>query len=90
MSVRRAAVVMVRGYQYVISPMLGHNCRFFPTCSEYTCQAIERYGIAKGSWLALNASAAAIPGTPVVLIPFLKRPGAPWIIRRPSSPLHLP
>ena len=54
MSVRRAAVVMVRGYQYVISPMLGHNCRFFPTCSEYTCQAIERYGIAKGSWLGIK------------------------------------
>ena len=54
MSVRRAAVVMVRGYQYIISPMLGHNCRFFPTCSEYTCQAIERYGIAKGSWLGIK------------------------------------
>ncbi|HUX18220.1 MAG TPA: membrane protein insertion efficiency factor YidD, partial [Acidithiobacillus sp.] len=41
MSVRRVAVVVVRGYQYVISPILGHHCRFYPTCSEYTCQAIE-------------------------------------------------
>ncbi|WP_298171432.1 membrane protein insertion efficiency factor YidD [Acidithiobacillus sp.] len=54
MSARRAAVVVVRGYQYVISPMLGHHCRFYPTCSEYTCQAIERYGIAKGSWLGIK------------------------------------
>ena len=64
MSVRRAAVVMVRGYQYVISPMLGHNCRFFPTCSEYTCQAIERYGIAKGSWLGIKRSSRCHPWHP--------------------------
>ncbi|MBU2786101.1 MAG: membrane protein insertion efficiency factor YidD [Acidithiobacillus ferriphilus] len=54
MSVRHVAVVVVRGYQYVISPILGHHCRFYPTCSEYTCQAIERYGIAKGSWLGIK------------------------------------
>ena len=54
MSVRRVAVVVVRGYQYVISPMLGQRCRFYPTCSEYACQAIERYGIAKGSWLGIK------------------------------------
>ncbi|MDD2746594.1 MAG: membrane protein insertion efficiency factor YidD [Acidithiobacillus sp.] len=64
MSVRRAAVVMVRGYQYVISPMLGHNCRFFPTCSEYTCQAIERYGIAKGSWLGIKRISRCHPWHP--------------------------
>ncbi|MFA7496536.1 MAG: membrane protein insertion efficiency factor YidD [Acidithiobacillus sp.] len=54
MSARRAAVMTVRTYQYVISPLLGHHCRFYPTCSEYTCQAIERYGIAKGSWLGIK------------------------------------
>jgi putative membrane protein insertion efficiency factor len=54
MSVRHVAVVVVRGYQYVISPMLGSRCRFYPTCSEYACQAIERYGIAKGSWLGIK------------------------------------
>ncbi|MHB1478187.1 MAG: membrane protein insertion efficiency factor YidD [Acidithiobacillus ferrooxidans] len=64
MSVRRAAVVVVRGYQYVISPMLGHNCRFFPTCSEYTCQAIERYGIAKGSWLGIKRISRCHPWHP--------------------------
>ncbi|MBU2809519.1 membrane protein insertion efficiency factor YidD [Acidithiobacillus ferrooxidans F221] len=64
MSVRRAAVVMVRGYQYIISPMLGHHCRFFPTCSEYTCQAIERYGIAKGSWLGIKRISRCHPWHP--------------------------
>ncbi|ACH82296.1 membrane protein insertion efficiency factor YidD [Acidithiobacillus ferrooxidans] len=64
MSVRRAAVVVVRGYQYIISPMLGHNCRFFPTCSEYTCQAIERYGIAKGSWLGIKRISRCHPWHP--------------------------
>ncbi|WP_346380638.1 membrane protein insertion efficiency factor YidD [Acidithiobacillus sp.] len=64
MSMRRAAVVVVRGYQYVISPMLGHNCRFFPTCSEYTCQAIERYGIAKGSWLGIKRISRCHPWHP--------------------------
>ncbi|MBU2733384.1 MULTISPECIES: membrane protein insertion efficiency factor YidD [Acidithiobacillus] len=64
MSLRRAAVVVVRGYQYVISPMLGHNCRFFPTCSEYTCQAIERYGIAKGSWLGIKRISRCHPWHP--------------------------
>ena len=64
MSARRAAVVVVRGYQYVISPMLGHHCRFYPTCSEYTCQAIERYGITKGSWLGIKRISRCHPWQP--------------------------
>ncbi|MFI5145726.1 MAG: membrane protein insertion efficiency factor YidD [Vicinamibacteria bacterium] len=42
----------IRGYQYAIRPMLGANCRFFPSCSDYAREAIERHGAAKGSWLA--------------------------------------
>ncbi len=34
--------------------MLGANCRFYPTCSAYTIQAIEKYGVLKGSWLGLK------------------------------------
>ena len=64
MSARGVAVVVVRGYQYVISPMLGHHCRFYPTCSEYTCQAIERYGIAKGSWLGIKRISRCHPWQP--------------------------
>ncbi|MCK9187913.1 membrane protein insertion efficiency factor YidD [Acidithiobacillus sp.] len=64
MSARGVAVMVVRGYQYVISPMLGHHCRFYPTCSEYTCQAIERYGIAKGSWLGIKRISRCHPWQP--------------------------
>ena len=64
MSARGVAVMVVRGYQYVVSPMLGHHCRFYPTCSEYTCQAIERYGIAKGSWLGIKRISRCHPWQP--------------------------
>lgn len=45
-------VVAIRGYQYAIRPMLGMNCRFYPSCSEYACEAIEQHGALRGSWLA--------------------------------------
>ncbi|NOR22981.1 MAG: membrane protein insertion efficiency factor YidD [Desulforhopalus sp.] len=44
----------VRGYQYFVSPLLPPTCRFFPTCSTYSIQAIEKYGVARGSFLALR------------------------------------
>lgn len=45
---------MLRFYKRSISPGLPASCRFVPTCSEYAMQAIERYGAARGSWLALR------------------------------------
>jgi hypothetical protein len=42
----------VRGYQYALRPMLGANCRFYPSCSDYAREAIERHGALRGSWLA--------------------------------------
>ena len=47
-------VVAIRGYRYAIRPMLGANCRFFPSCSEYAQEAIERHGNLAGSWLAVK------------------------------------
>ncbi len=41
----------VRGYQRFISPLLGNNCRFQPTCSEYFLQAVDKYGVFKGFYL---------------------------------------
>lgn len=41
-------------YRYAISPMLGRNCRFMPSCSEYAGEAIRRHGSVRGSWLALK------------------------------------
>ena len=44
-------IVLVRLYQYLISPMLGSNCRYQPTCSQYMIEALEEWGIFKGLWL---------------------------------------
>lgn len=47
-------LLILRFYRKVISPYLGNNCRFHPTCSVYAMQAIEKYGAMKGSWLAIK------------------------------------
>jgi len=41
-------------YHYCISPFLPPSCRYYPTCSQYACEAIERYGLLKGGILALR------------------------------------
>ena len=45
---------LVRGYQLLLSPMLGSSCRFEPTCSAYALQALERHGAAAGTYLTLR------------------------------------
>ena len=42
-------VLLVRAYQKVISPMLGDNCRFYPSCSQYFILAVRKYGVISGS-----------------------------------------
>lgn len=46
--IQRFLIAMVRFYQRAISPLLGSNCRFSPTCSQYTVDAIEKYGAIRG------------------------------------------
>lgn len=48
----RLLVWLLRGYQLALSPMLGQNCRFYPSCSHYAIEAINTHGAARGSWLA--------------------------------------
>ncbi len=48
---KRIALGLIKAYQLFLSPLFGHNCRYYPTCSEYTYMAIQRYGLIKGSWL---------------------------------------
>lgn len=43
----------IKFYTWVISPLLGKNCRYQPTCSEYSHQALERFGVVKGGYLTL-------------------------------------
>jgi putative membrane protein insertion efficiency factor len=45
-------VAILRAYQLAISPLLGQNCRFYPTCSNYAIEAVRVHGAARGSWLA--------------------------------------
>ncbi len=45
---------LIKGYRAGISPVLPPACRFTPTCSEYSLEAIERFGALKGSWLSLK------------------------------------
>jgi putative membrane protein insertion efficiency factor len=45
---KRALLVAIRMYQALLSPILGRGCRFYPTCSVYTYEAIEKYGIVRG------------------------------------------
>jgi putative membrane protein insertion efficiency factor len=47
-------LVLIRFYKKAISPYLPGSCRFYPTCSEYGTQAIEKYGAIKGGWLTLK------------------------------------
>lgn len=50
----RLLMMLVRGYQVAISPLLPPSCRYSPTCSNYAIEALRRHGAAKGSWLALR------------------------------------
>lgn len=47
-------IAPIRFYQYAISPLLGMNCRFRPTCSAYAVEAIKKHGPLRGSWLTLK------------------------------------
>ena len=49
---KRAILKMIRFYQTAVSPLFPSRCRFIPSCSQYALEAVEKYGAAKGAWLA--------------------------------------
>ena len=51
---RKIILLIIRGYQLGVSPLLGPRCRFYPSCSCYTHTAIERFGVWQGAWLGLR------------------------------------
>lgn len=51
---KRIFLALIRGYQRIISPVFPPSCRFSPSCSEYTYQAIEKYGALRGGWLGIR------------------------------------
>lgn len=54
-------IVIIRFYQIVISPLTPAACRFEPTCSSYSKEALEKHGFIKGSWLAIKRIASCHP-----------------------------
>jgi putative membrane protein insertion efficiency factor len=52
MIARRLVTLVIRGYQLTLSPFLGQHCRFYPSCSNYAIEAVERHGALRGSWLS--------------------------------------
>lgn len=49
---QRLLLLLVRFYQYAVSPMLPPRCRYTPTCSQYAAEALQKHGALKGGWLA--------------------------------------
>lgn len=57
-------ILLVRGYRYFISPFLGRNCRFHPSCSAYALEALQRHGAIKGCALAARRVSRCHPWNP--------------------------
>ncbi|EMI54892.1 membrane protein insertion efficiency factor YidD [Rhodopirellula sallentina] len=57
-------VGFIRGYQLFISPLLGPNCRFTPTCSAYAIEAMQKYGPIRGTWRAVKRILRCHPWNP--------------------------
>ena len=47
-------IKLIKGYKFLISPLLGQSCRYLPTCSEYSIEAIKEFGLAKGCFVSLK------------------------------------
>lgn len=58
------ALMLLRGYKLFISPLLGQTCRFSPSCSSYSMQAIERFGFFRGSYLTVRRLMRCHPWNP--------------------------
>jgi putative membrane protein insertion efficiency factor len=87
----RALLGTIRFYSRAISPALPPRCRFYPTCSAYAAEAIERHGAARGSWLAVRRLAKCAPWHPggVDLVPPTKTsvPPSPLRAAQEESPV---
>lgn len=63
-SVKKPVILLLRGYKLAISPLLGQRCRFYPSCSSYTMEAIERFGVLRGGWLGVKRIGRCHPLNP--------------------------
>jgi len=61
---KKLLIALLRAYQYAISPLLGRSCRYFPSCSEYAVDAVQKYGAIKGGWLGAKRVCRCHPWHP--------------------------
>jgi putative membrane protein insertion efficiency factor len=61
---KRIAIVLIHGYRKVLSPLFAGSCRYEPSCSVYTEQAISKYGLLKGGWMGAKRIASCGPWRP--------------------------
>ena len=61
---KRFALKLIRFYQLALSPVMLPSCRFTPTCSQYTYEAISEFGLVKGVWLGMRRLARCHPFHP--------------------------
>lgn len=61
---RKVLIVLIRGYQLIISPFIGNHCRFYPSCSQYTVEAIDTHGPVRGLYLGLRRLGKCHPWHP--------------------------
>ena len=47
-------IKVIKGYKYLISPLFGHSCRYLPTCSEYSIEALKKFGLVKGLFMSVK------------------------------------
>lgn len=61
---KRIALFLIRIYQWTIRPLIGNACRFYPSCSDFAREAIEKRGCVKGSWLVVRRLVRCHPWNP--------------------------
>ena len=61
---KKIMILLIRGYQIFLSQLLGSNCRFTPTCSQYAIEAIRKYGVLKGGWMSIKRICKCHPWHP--------------------------
>ena len=54
-------IKLIKGYKFLISPLLGNSCRYLPTCSEYSIDALKTYGLLRGSYMSLKRIVSCHP-----------------------------
>ena len=81
-------LAVVRGYQVLLSPIVGGACRFEPSCSRYMTEAIERHGAGRGAWLGLRRLARCHPFGSHGFDPVPPEKTAPGVISHPRSGSH--